>query len=242
MQRLFIILALALAPAAALATPLPSKPHIYVEGSAAVEAEPDEMRFSLMLEHTADTLGQAKAVVDQRSHTLIDLSRELGISDADIATTALRITPAYTYENNRQVQVGTTVSRQVDIHLRDLKKYPEVMKAMVEAEVSQTVSTELLVSNEDKLSDEALIKALENAQQRAKRLAEAQGRALGRAFSISEFMTRDDNRYSLQVSRGVVGESSAGMAKDAVARASSEPFEPGTMKARAQVFVVYLLK
>jgi len=102
MKIRFIFALFALASAAAVASPLPDKPHVYVEGSAAVTAEPDEMRFSVTLEHTADTLGQAKTVVDERSHILIDLSKKMGIKERDIATTALRVNPSYTYENNRQ--------------------------------------------------------------------------------------------------------------------------------------------
>jgi len=166
----------------------------------------------------------------------------MGIKERDIATTALRVNPSYTYENNRQVPNGTTVSRQVDLHLRDLKKYPEIMKAFVEAEISQTISTQLLVANEQELADEALVKALKDAQQRAQSLAEAQGSKLGKAHSISEFLTRTDDNYKLQVSRGVVGESASGLQKDAMMRSRAEPFEPGVMEARAQVYVVYLLK
>lgn len=242
MKKLLVSAVLMFAAVAVVASPLPSKPHIYVEGSATVKAEPDEMRFSVTLEHTADTLGQAKAVVDERSHTLIDLSKKMGIAAEDIATTALRVYPSYSYENNRQVQNGTTVSRQVDLHLRDLTKYPAVMKAFVEAEISQMISTQLLVSDEEKLADQALVKALKDAQQRAQSLAAAQGRKLGGAYSISEFLTRDDDRYKLQVSRGVVGESGSAVQKDSMARSASEPFEPGKMEATAQVYVVYLLK
>lgn len=222
------------------ASPLPSKPHIYVEGSATIEAEPDEMSFSIMITQTESTLAQAKLSVDTRSNTLIELCKKLGIPNENIATTTLRVRPSYTYKDNKRVPNGTIVSRNVDIHLKDLDKYSSVMMAFVDSEISQIISTKLLVSNESSLTDDALVKALADAKRRAERLAIAQGRKLGNAFSISEFMTRGEERYMLHVSRKVVGRSSSVMRAEMPME--PEPFEPGVMVAKAQVYVVYLLK
>lgn len=242
-MKVFTILILCIMSIGVIANPLPSKPHVYVEGSATIEIEPDEMSFSIKIAQTDEVLGEAKFSVDERSNILINICKELGILNEDIATTTLRVNPSYTYVDNKRVSNGTTVSRDVDIKLRDLEKYSDVMKAFVEAKISQTISTKLLVSNQNTLTDDALVKALKDAKQRATRLAAAQGKKLGDAYSISEFMTRGEERYMLQVTRDVSGKSSNIVHADlAMPSSPREPFEPGVMVAKAQVFVVYLLK
>ncbi len=243
MFKTILSFTLALASISALASPLPSKPHIYVEGSATIEVEPNEMSFSITIAHTAPDVSTAKNNVDSRSIKLIDLCKEIGISVTDIATTTLRVSPAYTYRNDRRVPDGTTVSRDIDILLRDLSQYPKIIQAFIDSDISQTISTKLLVSEGSKVTDSALEKALVDARQRASKLAAAEGKKLGGIYSISEFMTRGDERYMLHVSRDITGRSTNLIhTRAAMLNAPSEPFEPGVMVARAQVYVVYLLK
>lgn len=226
-----------------LANPLPAQPHVYVEGSAEVEAEPDVMTFTLSIQASSMDLAKAKADVDERSRLLIDTSKKFGIKAADIATTALNIRPEYDYRDQQRVLTGNLVSRQVDITLRDLKKYPEMMKALVDAKISETINTQLDVSNRTALETRAQEAAVADAQARANRLAKAQGKAVGEPWSISEFNTRGDERWQLVPNRELMG-SSASMKGDIMSlqRIANEPFEPGVMKLSAQVYVVYLLK
>ena len=76
---------------------MPQQAHIYVEGSATVEVEPDEMQFTLRIAETSKELAQAKSVVDTKSNKLISLSKELNIQASDISTSTLRIHPQFTY-------------------------------------------------------------------------------------------------------------------------------------------------
>jgi uncharacterized protein YggE len=244
MFKILTSMAMVLVFTLAAADPLPTKPHVYVEGSATVEVEPDEMSFSISIVQTSDKLSDAKESVDGRSRKLIGLCKELGIAAEDIATTALRISPSYKYENNQQVPDGTTVSRDVEIHLRDLSKYSDVIRAFVASDISQTIRTTMMVSDSESATDKALVEALADARQRATRLAESQGMKLGGVHSISEFMTRGDERYLLQVSREIVGSSPDSAARGFAMEAGAppEPFEPGVMLAKAEVYVVYYLK
>lgn len=231
------------------ASPLPDAPHIYVEGSAEVDVEPDLLDFSIRLEHTNLDLARAKEEVDAKSVKLIGLSRQLGIADADISSTPLRLHPEYDYAEGKRVFLGTKVSREVNVTLRDLKKYAAFMAALTETKVSEIVSARLAISPENKQkTDQALLKALEDARNRAAAIAKLQEVKLGRAHSISEFDLRNEEQYKLIVNRNITGDASAGFAEAGVAdavslqRSGKEPFEPGTIKAKAQVFVVYLVK
>jgi len=248
MKKLFTACLLAFASSSffcsAFASPLPDKPHVYVEGSAEIEVTPDLMTFTLSIEKSDLDLAKAKADVDARSTLLINTCKKLGIKPDSIATTALSIFPEYDYKDQTRVFSGNRVSRQVDIKLKDLTKYAQVMKALVDAQITQTINTKLSVSDEKPLEDKVLVSAMADAKARAERLAKSQGKELGEPFSISEFNTRAEETYSLRVSRSIVGDSASDVAPQVrlSKMESGEPFEPGVMKAKAQVYVVYLLK
>jgi uncharacterized protein YggE len=227
----------------AVATPLPAQPHVYVEGSAEIEVEPDMMTFTLSIQTVDIDLAKAKADVDARSRLLIEASKKFGIKAEDIATTALNIRPEYEYKENQRVLTGNNVSRQVDIKLRDLKKYPEMMKALVDAKISETINTNLTLADKKAVEEKVQTAAMNDAKARAGRLAKSQGKAVGDPWSISEFNNRGNERWELTPNRQLMG-SSASMKEDAMSlqRVASEPFEPGVMKISAQVYVVYLLK
>jgi uncharacterized protein len=243
MKKLFALCLFAFA-APVFASPLPDKPHVYVEGSAEVEVVPDLMTFSLLIEKSDLDLATAKADVDSRSTLLINTCKKLGIKPDGIATTALSIFPEYDYKDQTRVFSGNRVSRQVDIKLKDLTKYSQVMKALVDAKITQIINTKLSLIDEKSAEDKVLISAMADAKARAERLAKSQGKELGEPFSISEFNTRAEETYTLRVGRAIVGDSASDVAPQArlSKMEASEPFEPGVMKAKAQVYVVYLLK
>ena len=225
----------------AWANPLPAQPHVYVEGSAEIEVEPDMMTFTLSIQAVDLDLAKAKADVDARSRLLIETVKKFGIKANDVATTALNIRPEYEYKEGQRVLTGNNVSRQVDINLRDLKKYPEMMKALVDAKISETINTNLTLADKKAVEEKVQTAAMNDAKARANRLAKSQGKTAGEPWSISEFNNRGNERWELRPNRQLMGSSAKEMS---VMRASdsSEPFEPGVMKITAQVYVVYLLK
>ncbi|HSC69174.1 MAG TPA: SIMPL domain-containing protein [Cellvibrio sp.] len=241
MQRTLAAFLLGVLSVSALATPLPAQPHVYVEGSAEIEVEPDMMTFTLSIQTVDIDLAKAKADVDARSRLLIEACKKFGIKAEDIATTALNVRPEYEYKDNQRVLTGNNVSRQVDINLRDLKKYPDMMKALVDAKISETINTNLTLADKKSVEEKVQAAAMDDAKARASRLAKSSGKTVGDPWSISEFNNRGDERWQLTPNRQLMGSS----AKEASAMRvgdSAEPFEPGVMKINAQVYVVYLLK
>lgn len=225
------------------ANPLPAQPHIYVEGSAELEVEPDTMNFSLSIHALDIDLAKAKADVDARSRLLIDTVKKFGIKADDIATTALNIRPEYEYKDNQRVLVGNNVSRQVDITLRDLKKYPDMMKAMVDAKISETINTNLTLADKKSVEEKVQAAAMKDARERAERLAKSQGKSVGEPWSISEFNVRGDEVWRLVPDRHLMGKSSGVLAEALAPRDyPGEPFEPGKMEITVKLYVVYLLK
>jgi uncharacterized protein YggE len=238
MKTFLFALALVLTSAVALANPLPNKPHIYVEGVAEVEVIPDQMTLTLGLSAEHMELATAKAEVDERSLQLIDTLKKMNIAARDIATTALQVSPVYDYIDGKQVLRGSRVYRQVDITLRNLDNYGELIRALVDAKISNTVNTSLGVSDERSVTDKALAEALADARARAEKLLASQGKKLGEVYSVSEFELRREETYKLVPNAAIYGDSAPLMAR----MEKSEPFEPGVIRAKAKIYVVYLIK
>lgn len=238
-----LALALVFLSSFALANPLPAAPHIYVEGSAEIEVIPDQMTITLGLSAENLEVSIAKQDVDKRSVELLSTLKKMNINVKDIATTALQVTPVYDFVDGKQELRGSRVYRQVDVTLKNLDKYGELMQALMDAKISETVDTKLAVSNEKVVSDQALVQALEDARSRATSLVESQGRKLAGLHSISEFDLRREESHMLVPNREIFGSSSPEMLASGDMRAkSAEPFEPGVIRAKAKVYVVYLIK
>ena len=116
------------------------------------------------------------------------------------------------YQDRNRIPRGTRVSRQIDVKVTNLDLYPSIMSALVKANISETIQTKLSVSNELEVTDQALVEATADAKARAERLAKSQSKRLGDPYSISEFMTRGGERYTLFVCRRVDGQSTQAVA------------------------------
>jgi uncharacterized protein len=244
--RLSLVL-LVFASAAARADVFPTAPHVYVEGSAEIRIEPDSVQIAVAIEATDPQLAAAKATVDDRARKLIDTCKRLGIEDRDITAASLQMRPHYEYRREERKFLGTSVYREIDVTLRDLDHYSELIKAFVSARVGEITSTALSSSKGAGVLEQAQQQALADARSRAERLAAASGQALGAAYSISEFDQREQERYRLFPARAI-GRQRGGPAfaeanvQALGASSAEEPFEPGTIAANATVYVIYLLE
>ena len=237
-----LVAALGLWPGLLSAELLPDKAHIYVEGSAEFDVEPDKIAIALAISSVNSDVEIAKRDVDERSRSLISVCKTLGIPVSQISSTALSVAPSYRWTDGHREFDGTRVSRQIEVVLEDLSRYSELMQGIVSAKVAEITSTSLESTQSDVFEDRALQAALSDATTRARGLAEAAGRKLGPVYSISEFQLRRD-RWELTSGRMTVPKSMAAPAAMSIADVSaSEPFTPGFIRARAEVYVVFELK
>lgn len=219
---------------------LPDGPHVYVEGSAEIEVEPDRLTLELVISEVADHVADAKQEVDRRARALLDLCARIGIEERDLSSTTLAIGPAYEWRDGERELEGTRVAQGIEIVLRDFDQYAPLIRGIVDAEVAEVRDTTLSAEKQSEVEDRALQEALADARRRAEMLAGASGRDLGPVHSISEFQLR---RGWLE--RGRLTVTSFGAARDLEAlgaSAAEEPFSPGLLRSRASVYVVYELR
>ncbi|MDU0113417.1 SIMPL domain-containing protein [Psychrosphaera aquimarina] len=131
-----------------LSTVIPKQPHIYVEGHAEQEVIPDQIKISVSVMATHMDAEIAKIEIDEKSLKLFEATKVLGIKQEQITATPIQIYPAIEHQNGKSVNVGTRVSRNIDILLQDLTKYPALNDALVEAEITSKISSTVELSDE----------------------------------------------------------------------------------------------
>ena len=136
----------------------------------------------------------AKSRHDQRAKKLISLAREADVESKDIQTSALRMAPEYS-EDKIPKFLGYQVSQSISITLKDLSKYEALMTHILEAGVDRLDGLEFIVAEPRKYREEAGLKALRAARDKAMALATELGQTIGKPWEISE----GDNPYALPV-------------------------------------------
>src|SRR5690606_21133677 len=130
-------LALLLLSAPALAgSGLPDERHIIVNGHGYVEAVPDIAILHLSIDATAESLLQAKDTVDRNTDLAVKAALKLGVKQDDIAASDIHASPQYDWQPAGRVYRGEQVSRTVDITLRDVSRYGQLVHALIKAGIS----------------------------------------------------------------------------------------------------------
>ncbi|MGH8279395.1 MAG: SIMPL domain-containing protein [Gammaproteobacteria bacterium] len=223
-----LLCALLFVSGVALAQALPASPYVQVTGHGSLSVVPDMARVTVSVAETGKDLAATRATVEQRASAVLAAARRLGVAERDLDAGSLAIQPEYRWENNSQVFIGQQVSRRIAITLRDLKRYPELISALVKAGVT-TFSTTLDHSDIPALRRQVLAQAVDDAHARAQALAAAAGTALGGVYSISANDVFSRPQPLL-------------LAAKAAAANGGADYTPGTLDIDATVNVVYLLK
>lgn len=206
--------------------PLPDLPHIVVTGEHEIQIAPDTLTLSLSIAETGLEVAESRNTVEERSRQLIQALDTLNIAKEDISSAQLRITPHYNWNNKAQIYAGTEVSRTVNVTLRDLKLYDDLIRSIIDARVAQIHSTRLSSSKEKELREEALRGAIDAVLEKARVMVAHLPEKIGPIYSISP-----------PSSSAPLGQPRYEVAK--MARQSA--FEPGVIAFKESLQIVFYL-
>ena len=216
---------LTLCATSALADAFPDEPHIVVDGSALVSSVPDVLEMSLSISELDLDVAKAAATVEARSSRFLAVVKSLGIEPRDITSSELSITPKYNWNNREQVLVGTLVSRKIELELRDLSKYHDLIAVVIEARIGEIRRTTLKISGEEELRRTLLQQAVNDARRNAQLLVSGSDERVGSIYSLTSQRQGGVRRASF----------SAGMERD------QGSFEPGSIEVRETVRAIFYL-
>jgi len=181
----FALLLFAFAEASTAQDCSPRPRLISVSGTAEIDAAPDQVNLSLGIESHDKDLIVAKSQHDGRVKKVIALAHSAGVNPKDIETSALRMAPNYSEEKVPRF-LGYEVSQTMEITLKDLSKYEELMTKLLSGGVNRVDNIAFYVGDTRKLKDEARLKAIRAAKEKAVAMATELGQTIGKPWDISE--------------------------------------------------------
>lgn len=207
---------------------------ISVTGTGTAQVAPDRVTFTVGVQTVEENVDTAVNQNNARVAATIAALKKAGATDKDIRTTNFFIMPQQQYNNQGQLPriIGYQVSNNVTVTRNDVTSASKLLQAAISAGVNQASGLSFEVSDPSKGRDQGLIAAFNDARSKATVLAQAAGRTLGRALTISEGVRPD---YPRPVPMAM----KAGVANEAV---SEVPVESGAQMMSYTVSVVFELR
>jgi len=204
---------------------------ITVVGEGQVTTAPDvaQVNVGVQVLDADAKVATSKAAEDMEA--ILAVLKAEDIADKDIETSYYNLYVDRPY--GPQGQSGEPmyqVSNNVQVTIRDLDKLPAVMSAVIEAGANNINSVNFKLSDSSTLRSQAREKAIDNALETAKELAELNGVAVGQVVRVSEVI--DNGAYFVSenaVQREGFGGGGAG------------PISPGDVNVSVQLQVTYAI-
>jgi uncharacterized protein YggE len=158
---------------------------ISVTGNAEVKVAPDEVSLTLGVDSHDKDLAAAKADNDKRIKKLLNLAHAAGVDPKNIQTSALTMGPEYSEEKIPKL-LGYQVSETVTLTLTDLSKYEDLMTNSLRAGVNRVDGIDFFVADPKKYKEEARLKAIQAAREKAVAMAGQLGQTVGKPWEVIE--------------------------------------------------------
>jgi hypothetical protein len=209
---------------------------ISVSGTAETKTAPDLIVWRVNLSDADKNLTTAKVQSDTKVRSVLALRVKLGIGEGDLETGHVSVRREY--ERDQHGQRGDfkhfVVSRSVTIRQRDLKRFDEILDALVSsAEMEVDFSFES--SRIHEVRTETRLRAVRAAKDKAAAMVEAVGAELGRVLTLNEHRQGDQWRSRMSNNLSFVDSTPS-------VDVASETFLPGAIVERITVYASFEIK
>ncbi len=165
--------------------------RIVVTGEGKATAAPDTAILDLTVLRDAKTAREALTANNDAMSKVLDAMKKSGIADRDLQTGSIVIQPQYVYPNEKNGLkapsiTGYSVSNSLTVRVRDLSKVGDVLDQSVTLGVNQGGNLTFINDDPAAIINEARRRAVADAINKAKTLADSAGVGLGRVIEISE--------------------------------------------------------
>ncbi len=159
---------------------------ISISGEGKVTVIPDIAFVTLGLSVEKAKVADAQTENTKTMNSLIEKLKGLDIEKKDIQTSSYNIYPNYDYNYGKQTLRSYTVYQEVQVKLRKTDKVDDVLKLAGDLNLNQIGGLSFNIDEPEQYRQEARVKAMENAKQKADDLAKVMGVKLGKVVSFSE--------------------------------------------------------
>jgi uncharacterized protein YggE len=158
---------------------------ISVTGNAEIKVAPDAVSLMLGVDSHDKDLAVAKVDNDKRIKKLVNLAHSAVVDPKNIQTSALTMGPEYSDEKIPKL-LDYQVSQTVTMTLTDLSKYDDLMTNSLRAGVNRVDGINFFVADPKKYKEEARLKAVQAAREKAVAMAGQLGQTVGKPWEVTE--------------------------------------------------------
>jgi len=229
----------------ATASPLPEYPFVFAAGAARLDTPPDMVRLSFTIVARNRDPKLAAAAADATFSSVLNILAAGSIQEGDIDASGIDKTLRTHWDENRSQSVpdGYQVSRKVKVIGRDLAKYPQMARSLLELSNTADFSAAFDRSDRAKIEADVLDSAAQDARTRADRLAAQFGRRIGSVHAIAEIAFESlPAEFGLSYSGSAMNGMPSEMAVTAYKKSAESLLAPAKIRISKSVNVVYELQ
>ena len=165
--------------------------HITVRGSGSISVRPDTIVMNVGVSSNESTVKAAQDKVSEGIDAMVARLKSAGVAEADYRTSQYMVEPLIDYSGTDKGQgtqklTGFRVVNMIEITVRDTAKAPELLDQLVSAGANTVYNVNYTFADADGLAKQAYEKAVQDAEERATRLAGLSNMTLGRIISVTE--------------------------------------------------------
>lgn len=207
---------------------------VTVSGIGRATVTPDRFTFSVGVQTVAATVDDAVSENNRKVAAVIAALKKAGAQDKDIQTSQFNIYPQQDYQQGKLPRIlGYQVSNNINVRSEKVGDAGRLLGIAVAAGVNHSSGINFEVSDPARGRDQGLRAAFDDARAKASLLAQAAGRTLGRAVTISEGVRHEQPPMPMQRTMA--------MAEARVASADV-PVESGTQEVGYMVTATFELR
>lgn len=216
--------------------------YISVSGSATINVSPDIANVSFGLSTKEKTAQAAKEANDAMLKNLNEVLKRYEIKETELSMNYINIRPYYEYRGNSNQLAGYVAQKTITIKIKEIEKYNSFVDDLLKIGISEINSVDFAVEDIKTARNQARIKAVESAREKAELFASSISKQIVDVIEISE------SDISVRYSQANYKSNYRGMLhtamkdSDAVTGGDGIEEERGNIAVSASVSVVFVMK
>lgn len=158
-------------------------PQINVTGEGQVKVIPDQATLIVSVDTKGNEAKEVKKGNDEKIEAVIKFIKKMNSTPLDYKTQRVALNPQYDYEKKKHSYHAV---QTIEIILRDVSKYDELMEGLVNQGINRIDSVEFQSSKLVHYQSEARKLAMKDAKLKADDYVAVLGQKVGKAFAISD--------------------------------------------------------
>jgi uncharacterized protein YggE len=158
-------------------------PQVSVTGEAKIKVVPDQATIRATVETKGNIAKDVKKENDKQIEAVLNMIKKMNLAAVDYRTQRVSLNPIFDYEKKKTTYNAT---QSVEILLRDLAKYDELMEGIVDQGINRIDNVTFQSSNVAQYQSEARKMAMKDAKLKAEDYVSVLGQKVGRAMTITD--------------------------------------------------------